>query len=134
MAWRELIDYYAGLARDQLRRDGVGRGPVDYYLDPDEPPGRWWGSGCAAVGLDGEVVPRAAAGDAGGPSSRPPAATLGRRFGDRSARGFDATFSAPKSVSVLWALTPTPGCGPRCSPPTTPPSTPRSGGSSGTAR
>jgi len=33
---------------------------------------------------------------------------LGRRFGDKSARGFDATFSAPKSVSVLWALSPDP--------------------------
>lgn len=33
---------------------------------------------------------------------------LGRRFGDGSARGFDATFSAPKSVSALWALSPDP--------------------------
>jgi hypothetical protein len=33
---------------------------------------------------------------------------LGRRFGDSSARGFDATFSAPKSVSALWGLTPDP--------------------------
>ena len=29
---------------------------------------------------------------------------LGRRFGDGSVRGFDATFSAPKSVSVLFAI------------------------------
>jgi conjugative relaxase-like TrwC/TraI family protein len=29
---------------------------------------------------------------------------LGRRFGETSVRGFDATFSAPKSVSLLWAL------------------------------
>jgi conjugative relaxase-like TrwC/TraI family protein len=29
---------------------------------------------------------------------------LGRRFGDGSVRGYDATFSAPKSVSVLFAL------------------------------
>ncbi len=36
-----LLDYYAGLAEDQQRRDGGGRGPVDYYLDPGEPPGRW---------------------------------------------------------------------------------------------
>ena len=36
----QLIGYYAGLARDQLRRDGVARGPLDYYLDPAEPPGR----------------------------------------------------------------------------------------------
>src|SRR5581483_4121540 len=32
----------------------------------------------------------------------------GRGFGISSARGFDATFSAPKSVSVLWALWPEP--------------------------
>src|SRR5581483_4343025 len=30
---------------------------------------------------------------------------LGRGFGQTSARGFDATFSAPKSASVLWGLT-----------------------------
>jgi conjugative relaxase-like TrwC/TraI family protein len=29
---------------------------------------------------------------------------LGRRYGDESVRGFDATFSAPKSVSLLWAF------------------------------
>ena len=38
-----LVGYYAGLAEDHLRRDGLSRGPVDYYLDPNEPPGRWWG-------------------------------------------------------------------------------------------
>ena len=49
-----LVDYYAGLAEDR-DRSGPGRGPVDYYLDPDEPPGRWWGSGIDALGLAGEV-------------------------------------------------------------------------------
>jgi conjugative relaxase-like TrwC/TraI family protein len=99
----QLIGYYAGLARDQQRRDGAARGPVDYYLDPGEPPGRWWGSGRAAVGLDGEVLPEQLQALLEG---RHPAtgATLGRRFGDRAARGFDATFSAAKSMSVLWAL------------------------------
>ena len=97
-----VIDYYAGLAEDH-GRDGGGRGPVDYYLDPDEPPGRWWGDGRHAVGLGGEVVGdqlrRMLEGrhpDTGQP--------LGRGFGNKSARGFDATFSVPKSVSVLWAL------------------------------
>jgi hypothetical protein len=42
----QLIGYYAGLARDRLRRDGVARGPVDYYLDPAEPPGRWGARAC----------------------------------------------------------------------------------------
>jgi conjugative relaxase-like TrwC/TraI family protein len=101
-----LLAYYAGLAEDR-GRPGPARGPVDYYLDPDEPPGRWWGSGRHALGLDGTV----AGGDlralleGAHPQTGSP---LGRRFGDRSARAFDATFSAPKSVSVLWALTPDP--------------------------
>ncbi len=49
-----LLAYYAGLAEDR-ERPGPGRGPVDYYLDPDEPPGRWRGSGRHALGLDGNV-------------------------------------------------------------------------------
>lgn len=50
-----LLNYYAGLAEDQ-QRPGPGRGPVDYYLDPDEPPGRWWGKGGHPLGLDGSVT------------------------------------------------------------------------------
>jgi conjugative relaxase-like TrwC/TraI family protein len=102
-----LIDYYAGLAADQLRRDGASRGPVDYYLDPNEPPGRWWGSGCAAVELAGEVQPEQLAALL---QARHPGhgGRLGRGFGAKSARAFDATFSAPKSTSLLWALSPDP--------------------------
>jgi hypothetical protein len=29
---------------------------------------------------------------------------LGRRHGEESVRAFDVTFSAPKSVSILWGL------------------------------
>ena len=102
-----LLDYYAGLAEDQQRRDGGRWGPVDYYLDPDEPPGRWWGAGCPAVGLAGDVAPEQlrALLLARHPGTGEP---LGRRFGAKSARGYDATFSAPKSVSLLWALSPNP--------------------------
>jgi conjugative relaxase-like TrwC/TraI family protein len=98
-----LIDYYVRLAEDQQRR-GLARGPVDYYVDPDEPPGRWWGSGCDA---EGEVEPDQLSRML---EARHPHAgqVLGRSFGDASARGFDATFSAPNSVSVLWALSPDP--------------------------
>ena len=99
-----LIGYYAGLAEDRTH-SGAGRGPVDYYLDPDEPAGKWWGSGLGALGLAGEVhgdqLRSLLAGE--DPATGWP---LGRSFGERSARGFDATFSAPKSVSALWALTP----------------------------
>jgi len=101
-----LLAYYAGLAEDR-EQPCRGRGPVDYYVDPDEPPGRWWGRGRAGLGLDGTVTGEQlrAVLDGCHPSTGRP---LGRRFGDSSARGFDATFSAPKSVSVLWALTPDP--------------------------
>jgi conjugative relaxase-like TrwC/TraI family protein len=96
-----LVDYYAGLADGPA---AAGAGPVDYYLDPSEPPGRWTGNGRTAVGVDGEVS---------GDDLRAlllgvhpqTGHLLGRAFGDTSARGFDITFSAPKSVSVLWALT-----------------------------
>ncbi|HUZ44356.1 MAG TPA: MobF family relaxase [Acidimicrobiales bacterium] len=98
-----MIEYYAGLARDHQRADGPRRGPIDYYLDPHEPPGRWWGTGRAALGVDGEVRPEELEALL---TARHPrtGAKLGRGFGRRSARGFDATFSAPKSLSVLWAL------------------------------
>ncbi len=94
-----LVRYYEGKAADAA---GAGRA-VGYYVDTDEPPGRWWGSGCAAVGLRGEVV----TGQLGNMFEAAHPMTggrLGRGYGANSVRGFDATFSAPKSVSVLWAL------------------------------
>ena len=82
---------------------GYYAGAAAYYTDPDEPPGRWWGRGTAVVGLGGDVgvdelEPML---DARHPHS---GVKVGRGYGPKSARGFDATFSAPKSVSVLWAL------------------------------
>lgn len=101
-----LLAYYAGLAEDR-QRPGPGRGPVDYYLDPNEPPGRWRGQGLIGLGVSGEVTGEQLRAVLEGhhPVS---GEQLGRAFGDSSARGFDATFSAPKSVSVLWALSPDP--------------------------
>lgn len=99
---RAMVAYYGGLADAR-----PGRGPVDYYLDPDEPAGRWWGGGRAALGMDGDVdaAELLALLEAQHPVT---GERLGRPFGESSARGFDATFSAPKSVSVLWALSPDP--------------------------
>ncbi|HUP15111.1 MAG TPA: MobF family relaxase [Acidimicrobiia bacterium] len=74
-----------------------------YYLDGDEPPGRWWGLATERLGLNGEIAADLfhAVIDGKHPTT---GADLGRRFGDGSVRGFDATFSAPKSVSVLFGL------------------------------
>ena len=85
-----------------------------YYLAAEEPRGRWFGDGAARLGLageidDGQFVSLLAGVD---PSSGVP---LGRPFGERSVRGYDVTFSAPKSVSVLAAVADpaTRGGGPR---------------------
>lgn len=101
----QLLDNYAGLAEDAGKPCRSARGPVDYYLDRDELAGRWWGSGRRALGVDGEVegIELRAPLEARHPVT---GRRLGRGFGAKSARGFDATFSAPKSVSVLWALAP----------------------------
>ncbi|HJQ77616.1 MAG TPA: MobF family relaxase [Acidimicrobiia bacterium] len=74
-----------------------------YYLDGGEPSGRWWGQGARDLALEGDVD---AVGFLAVMAGRDPdtGKDLGRGFGEMSVRGFDATFSAPKSVSLLWAL------------------------------
>ena len=74
-----------------------------YYLDGDEPPGRWWGQGAEALGLGGDIEAEAFLAVMAG-QDPDTGRDLGRRFGEGSVRGFDATFSAPKSVSVLFGV------------------------------
>jgi hypothetical protein len=80
----------------------VASGAEDYYLHAGEAPGVWLGSAAGERGLIGRVEAEAlravlraidpASGVGLGPS---PARTV---------PGFDLTFRAPKSVSVLWGL------------------------------
>ncbi len=74
-----------------------------YYLDGGEPPGRWFGRGARMLGLDGEIDDEAFLAVMAGQHPTT-GERLGRRFGEESVRGFDATFSAPKSVSVLFGV------------------------------
>jgi conjugative relaxase-like TrwC/TraI family protein len=78
-------------------------GPGGYYLDGDEPPGRWLGRGAEMLGLSGEADDEdfLAVMDGVDPVD---GALLGTRHTDRTVRGFDVTCSAPKSVSVLFAV------------------------------
>ncbi len=78
-------------------------GPGRYYLDGDEPPGRWLGRGAASLGLAGEVDDDDFLSLMDG---RDPATgeLLGTSHHERTVRGFDVTCSAPKSVSVLFAI------------------------------
>ena len=90
-----------------LKGSGAGRYYTEhlpsYYLNGDEPPGRWWGRGADRLGLQGLVV---SDGFLAVLAGHDPATgqDLGRVFGEGSVRGYDATFSAPKSVSVLFGI------------------------------
>jgi len=82
--------------------DAVADGVDEYYRGVGEAPGRWVGTASRDLGLDGEVEPsdlRAVwAGEHPGTG-----APLGR-FPNRRVAGFDLTFRAPKSVSLLAGL------------------------------
>jgi len=82
--------YYLDLARE------------DYYTESGEPEGQWLGGAVPEFGLTGPVrkhqLSRLLQGFA------PTGAPLVRNAGSASRRaGLDLTFSAPKSVSVLWS-------------------------------
>ncbi|WAH97776.1 MobF family relaxase [Arthrobacter sp. MMS18-M83] len=105
--------------------DDVSPTPRDattYYLKAGTPQGRWLGSGLDGIGrrtgdLVTETDAKAVFDDVINPDTGAP---LGRAHGQpsivqnssgqtvtrRAVAGFDLTFSVPKSVSVLWALSP----------------------------
>ena len=76
----------------------------NYYLDANEPRGRWLGRGAQALDLSGSVGDEEFLSLMGGMDPARPDRHLGRRYGETSVRGYDVTCSAPKSVSVLFAL------------------------------
>lgn len=83
--------------------DTVAKGAEEYYTGAKEAPGEWHGSASARLGLAGEVD---AAAFASVLAHRHPGtgdSLTGGRWHPAVA-GFDATFSAPKSVSLLLAL------------------------------
>jgi conjugative relaxase-like TrwC/TraI family protein len=82
----------------------VAEGAEDYYSGEGEAEGYWLGDAAEDLGLQGKVDPDQLTGMLTGtnPASGEP---LGLRHVEGGpVPGFDLTFSAPKSVSVLWAL------------------------------
>ncbi|MEX2504150.1 MAG: MobF family relaxase, partial [Egicoccus sp.] len=72
-----------------------------YYTGAGEAPGRWLGSASTRLGVSGLVTPetlRTVLAGADPADGRP---LVGHA---RTVPGFDLTFRAPKSVSLLWAL------------------------------
>src|SRR5215207_6393262 len=91
-----------GKGQETYYLDSVGGGADDYYSGEGEAPGRWTGSGASDLGLEGTVERDQLHAVLAGRDPRTGAALLRLLRRDR-VPGFDVTFSAPKSVSVLWA-------------------------------
>lgn len=75
----------------------------DYYTVGGEPPGTWLGKGAAALGLYGQVDTAAFEQLYDGFSPDGARALVQNAGKDRD-NAWDCTFSAPKSVSVWWAM------------------------------
>jgi conjugative relaxase-like TrwC/TraI family protein len=74
----------------------------DYYLGHGEAPGHWIGTTSSNVGLSGEVDPVALRNLLDGRAADGSDLGIVRRTARRP--GYDLTFSAPKSVSLLWTF------------------------------
>jgi conjugative relaxase-like TrwC/TraI family protein len=81
----------------------VAHGRDDYYSGRGEAPGKWTGAGASALGLEGRVSAEQFNALIAGGDPRDPAARL-RDGPDPKVAALDLTFSAPKSVSVLFAV------------------------------
>ncbi|MCW5941811.1 MAG: relaxase domain-containing protein [Fimbriimonadaceae bacterium] len=91
----QSVDYYLGLASHD-----------EYYTKGGEPPGFWIGEGCHEFRLDGAVLPNQLRNLFQGisPDGGTQLVRLSKR--DNVAKhhpGWDFTFSADKTISVLWS-------------------------------
>jgi conjugative relaxase-like TrwC/TraI family protein len=92
-----------GVGQETYYLSKVAQGIEDYYTGQGEVAGTWLGRGAARLGLAGDVSGdelRAALGGVDPTTGR----RLAGREGARRTPGWDLTFSAPKSVSVLYGL------------------------------
>src|SRR3954465_11073723 len=94
--------YYLDQAQTRVdHATSVGSGVEDYYVGGTEAPGYWMGAGSSRIGAAGVVDHEALNNVLDG--RRPDGSELVPRR-TRRVPGFDITFSAPKSVSVLFGL------------------------------
>ncbi len=98
-----------GTASWRYYTDGVACQATEYYAGVGEAPGRWHGRGLEQLGLAaGAVVSERELEALFARGLHPTTGTrLGRAWRTDGVTGFDLTFSAPKSVSALWALSDT---------------------------
>ncbi len=86
--------------QQQYYLDTVARGAEEYYTGAKEAPGEWHGAASVRLGLSGEVDADKLAAVLAHRHPRT-GESLTRSRSHPQVAGFDATFSAPKSVSLL---------------------------------
>jgi conjugative relaxase-like TrwC/TraI family protein len=84
----------------------VATDPSEYFLARGEAPGRWWGRGLSELGLaqDGVVQEQQLEALLARGLHPETGRRLGRAWRSDGVTGFDLCFSAPKSVTGLWAI------------------------------
>ena len=95
-----------GRGQERYYLDKVAEGAEDYYSGEGEAAGEWIGDAAASLGLEGEVDEDQLTAMLTGrnPVDGEPLLSMRGVRGDGPVPGFDLTFSAPKSVSLLWGL------------------------------
>ncbi len=95
-----------GRGQERYYLDKVAEGAEDYYSGEGEAVGYWLGDAAAELGLQGAVDPEQLVAMLTGNSPLDGSPLLSMRGvrGEGPVPGFDLTFSAPKSVSLTWAL------------------------------
>ena len=95
-----------GRGQEAYYLDKVAEGAEDYYTGKGEADGLWIGDAAEELGLHGKVGPDQlkAMLTARNPADGEPLLGMRGVPSKGAVPGFDLTFSAPKSVSLLWAL------------------------------
>jgi conjugative relaxase-like TrwC/TraI family protein len=95
-----------GSGQEAYYLEKVAGGAEDYYSGEGEAEGAWKGDAAAELGLEGEVGADQLTAMLTGrhPAMGEPLLCSAGVPGRGAVPGFDLTFSAPKSVSLLWAL------------------------------
>ena len=94
-----------GKGQERYYLEKVAEGVEDYYSGEGEEAGQWLGDAARELGLSGEVDPDQLVAMLTGmnPTTGEPLGLVAVS-GRGPVPGFDLTFSAPKSVSLTWAL------------------------------
>jgi len=95
-----------GIGQERYYLDKVAEGAEEYYSGEGEAAGEWTGDAAEHLGLEGKVEADQLTAMLTGHNPADGEPLLGRQGvpGKGAVPGFDLTFSAPKSVSLLWGL------------------------------